>query len=184
MQHLKSLFVFLLVIISLGLFISTPSSIKAQSDYILGPEDVLEIIVWEHSDLKREMPISLEGRISFPLIGEVEAVGKTTQQLEKDIAKKLADGYIIHPQVTITVSEYRSQKFFIIGEVKSQGKYDLAPGTTVLMAISIGGGITEKAAPGRTKIRREENGKKKEFRVIMDTLVQPNDTIIVPESFF
>lgn len=184
MQHLKSLFVFLLVIISLGLFISTPSSIKAQSDYILGPEDVLEIIVWEHSDLKREMPISLEGRISFPLIGEVEAVGKTTQQLEKDIAKKLADGYIIHPQVSITVSEFRSQKFFIIGEVKSQGKYDLAPGTTVLMAISIGGGITEKAAPGRTKIRREENGKKKEFRVIMDTLVQPNDTIIVPESFF
>ena len=184
MRHLKSFFVFLLVIISLGLFISTPSSIKAQSDYILGPEDVLEIIVWGHSDLRREMPISLEGRISFPLIGEVKAAGKTTQQLEKDIAKKLADGYIIHPQITITVSEYRSQKFFIIGEVKSQGKYDLASETTVLMAISIGGGMTEKAASGRTTIRREENGKKKEFRVTMDVLVQPNDTIIVPESFF
>ncbi|MBC2696400.1 MAG: hypothetical protein HF982_14220 [Desulfobacteraceae bacterium] len=184
MQHLKSLFVFLLVIISLGLLITIPSSIRAQSDYILGLEDILEIIVWGHGDLKRKMPISLEGRISFPLIGEVEAAGKTTQQLEKDIAKKLADGYIIHPQVTITVSEYKSQKFFIIGEVKSQGKYDLAPGTTVLMAISIGGGMTEKAAPRRTKIIREENGKKKEFRVTMDNIVQPNDTIIIPESFF
>jgi len=183
MQHLKSLF-FLLVIISIGLFISTPSSIKAQSDYILGPEDVLEIIVWGHNDLRRKMPISLEGRISFPLIGEVEAAGKTTQQLEKDTAQKLANGYIIHPQVTITVSEYRSQKFFIVGEVKSQGKYALAPETTVLMAISIGGGMTEKAATGRIKIIREKNGKKKEFRVTMDTFVQPNDTIIVPESFF
>jgi len=83
MQHLKSLFVFLLVIISLGLFISTPSSIKAQSDYILGPEDVLEIIVWGHSDLRREMPISLEGRISFPLIGEVKGQERLHSSLRK-----------------------------------------------------------------------------------------------------
>ena len=184
MQHLKFLFVVLLIIISLGLFISIPSTIKAQEDYILGPEDILEIIVWGHDDLKREMPVSLEGKISFPLIGEVTAAGTTTQQLEKSIAKKLAEGYIIHPQVTVTVKEYKSQKFFIMGEVKKPGRYDLEPGTTVLMAISLGGGLTEKAAPGRTKVKREENGTKKEFKVTMDTLVQPNDTIIVPESFF
>jgi len=185
MRHLKPLFVFLLVIIiSLGLFISIPSTIKAQGDYILGSEDVLEIIVWGHDDLKREIPISLEGRISFPLIGEVEAAGKTTQQFEKSIAKKLAEGYIIHPQVTVTVKEYKSQKFFIMGEVEKPGKFDLEPGTTVMMAISLGGGLTEKAAPGRTIIRREEKGEKKEFKITMDTLVQPNDTIIVPERFF
>ena len=175
---------FAAAVIGLFIFIIAPRALNAQGDYILGPEDVLEIIVWGHEDLKRELPISLEGQITFPLIGEVKAAGRTTQQLEKVITRKLADGYIVNPQVTISVSEYRSQKFFIMGEVEKPGKYDLAPGTTVLMAISIGGGLTEKAAPGRTRIRREENGKKKEFKVTMDNLVQPGDTIIIPESFF
>ena len=185
MRHFKFLFIFLLVIIiSFGLFISIPSTIKAQADYILGSEDVLEIIVWSHDDLTREIPISLEGYISFPLIGEIKAAGKSTNQLAKNITKKLAEGYIIHPQVTVTVKEYKSQKFFIMGEVQKPGKFDLEPGITVLMAISLGGGLTEKAAPRRTLIRREEKGKKKEFKITMDTLVQSNDTIIVPERFF
>ena len=175
---------FAAAVIGLFIFIIAPRALKAQGDYILGPEDVLEITVWSHDDLRRELPISLEGQITFPLIGEVKAGGRTTQQLEKDIAGKLADGYIVNPQVTISVSEYRSQKFFIVGEVEKPGKYDLAPGTTILMAISIGGGLTEKAAPGRTKIIRENGGMKKEFKATMETLVQPGDTIIIPESFF
>ena len=184
LRNLSTLLLVLFAVVATGLFIITPHVLKAQGDYILGPEDVIEIIVWGHGDLKRELPISLEGKISFPLIGEVKASGSTSQQLEKIIAGKLADGYIVNPQVTITVSEYRSQKFFIMGQVQKPGKYDLAPGTTILMAISIGGGLTEKAAPGRIKITRENGGMKKEFRATMETLVQPGDTIIIPESFF
>ena len=171
-------------ILVIGIFITAPFAPDAQEDYLLGPEDILKIQVWGHSDLTRELPISLEGQISFPLIGEVKAAGRTTQQLERVITRKLADGYIVNPQVTVTVGEYRSQKFFIMGEVKNPGKYDLEPGTTVMIAISLGGGLTEKSAPGRTRIRREEDGTTTEFKVTMDFLVRPNDTIIVPESFF
>lgn len=341
----------------------------------MGPEDVIDITVWGHDDLKRVLPISLEGTITFPLIGEVKAIGKSTQELEKEMAVKLGDGYLIKPQITISVKEYNSQKifvmgevnkpgtypitkennlvyllsqaggptkdageevviirpnkphskgmtleeaeakkvpvitvnlkeamagdhkhnvsirngdsiivskihfffvmgevrnpgkynlergtnvltgisiggglkdageevviirpnnphsssmtleeaeakkvpiitlnlndvltgdpkhnisirngdsiivskipfFFVMGEVKNPGKYNLERGTTVLMGISTGGGLTAKAAPGRTKIVREKDGKKIEMKVTMETLVRPGDTIIVPESFF
>ncbi|MBN2570227.1 MAG: polysaccharide export protein [Deltaproteobacteria bacterium] len=156
----------------------------SQEDYLIGPEDKLNIIVWGHDDLKRELPVSLEGNISFPLIGIIKAADKTTSQLEKEIAKKLADGYVVNPQVTVTVSEDSSQKFFIMGEIEKPGKYNLESGMNVLMAISMGGGLTPKAAQKRTKIIRVVGGRETEFRVTMDTVVKPGDTIIVPESFF
>ena len=269
---------FILFFIGISLLFSGP--IKAQEDYVIGPEDILEIIVWGHDDLKRVQPVSLEGVITFPLIGQVRSTGKTTQQLEKEITRKLGAGYIVNPQISVTVKEYKSKKvfvmgevnkpgtypvskennllyilsqaggptkdageevivirpdnprshgitleeaklkkekiikvnltdalagdregniiirhgdsivvprmpyFFVMGEVKKPGKYNLERGTTVLMAISIGGGLTPKSAPKRTRIIREHDGEKSEFRVIMKTLVQPGDTIIVPESFF
>ena len=349
---------------------------QSQRDYLLGAEDVIEIIVWGHDDLRRVLPISLEGTITFPLIGEVRVIGKSTQELEKEMAAKLGDGYLVKPQITISVKEYNSQKvfvmgevdkpgtypvtkennlvyllsqargptkdageevviirpnnphsssmtleeakakkvpiitvnlkgamagdpkhnisirngdsiivskihfffvagevkkpgrydlqqgtnvlmgismgggltkdageevviirpnnphsssitleeaeakkvpiitlnlndvragdpkhnisirngdsiivskipfFFVMGEVKYPGKYDLERGTTVLTGISMGGGLTAKAAPGRTKIVREKDEKKIKMKVTMETPVQPGDTIIVPESFF
>ena len=156
----------------------------AQEDYVLGPEDVISVTVWGHNDLTRELQISLDGTISFPLIGNITAQGQTTKSLEQDIAARLADGYIVGPQLTVSVTEYRSQKFFIFGEVTSPGKFDLEPGITVLMAISMGGGLTPKAAPKRTKIIRQVEGTEKEIAVTMNTVVQPGDTIVVPESFF
>ncbi|MBN1547644.1 MAG: polysaccharide biosynthesis/export family protein [Syntrophaceae bacterium] len=252
---------------------------QAEEDYLIGKEDVLEIIVWGHEDLTRVMPVSLEGMISFPLIGEVKASGFSASGLGKAIASKLEAGFLVNPQVSVTVKEYKSQRvfvmgevnepgtysvtrennilfvlsqaggptkdageevivirpnrhaehaitiqdaerretifkvnlkdvlagdktsnmtirdgdsvvvpkmpfFFVMGEVKLPGKYNLERGTTVLMAISIGGGLTQIAAPGRTKITREQEGKKVEVLASMETLIQPGDTIIVPESFF
>ena len=361
----------------LGLLWIFPCLLQAQNqrDYLLGAEDVIDIIVWGHDDLKRVLPVSLEGTITFPLIGEVRAAGKSTQELEREMAAMLGDGYLVKPQITISVKEYNSQKvfvmgevnkpgiypvtkennlvyllsqaggptkeageevliirpnndhsksmtleeaearkvpiltlnlkdalagdpkqnvpvrdgdsiivskmpfffvlgevknpgkynlergttvltgismggglqgageevliirpnnpysrsmtleeaeakkvpiitlnltevltgdpkhnvyirggdsiivskipfFFVMGEVKNPGKYNLERGTTVLTGISMGGGLTAKAAPGRTKIVREKGGKKIEMKVTMETLVQPGDTIIVPESFF
>ena len=105
----------LLVLIGVWILGFAVPSAHAQDDYLIGPEDKLTIIVWGHDDLKRELPVSLEGNISFPLIGMVKAVDKTTSRLEKEIAQRLADGYIVNPQVTVTVSENSSQKFFITG---------------------------------------------------------------------
>ena len=257
-----------------------PWSAFAQSDYLLGPEDVVEITVWGHDDLKRTASVSIEGAISFPMLGEIKASGKSTQTLEKELAKKLGDGFIVNPQVTVTVKEFNSQKvfvmgevnkaglypvtkennllyilsqaggptkdagdvvviirpknprtagislkeaeqknetiirvnlknalagdsghnsiikdgdsivvpkmpfFFVMGEVKNPGKYNLERGLTVLMGISLGGGLSNKAAPNRTRIVREAEGKKIEIKVTMETLVQPGDTVIVPESYF
>ena len=270
----------LIILFFIGISLLFSGPIKAQEDYVIGPEDVLEIIIWGHNDLKRVQPVSLEGFITFPLIGQVRSTGKTTQQLEKEITRGLGAGYIVNPQISVTVKEYKSKKvfvmgevrnpgiypvskennllyilsqaggptkdageevviirpdnprfhgitleeaklkkekiikvnltdalagdregniiichgdsvvvprmpyFFVMGEVKKPGRYNLERGTTVLMAISIGGGLTPKSAPKRTRIIREHDGEKIEFRVMMKTLVQPGDTIIVPESFF
>ena len=177
-------YIALVVLIGACIIGFTAGPAHPQEDYLVGPEDKLNIIVWGHDDLKRELPVSLEGNISFPLIGMIKAADKTTSQLEKNIAEKLADGYIVNPQVTVTVLAYSSQKFFIIGEIQSPGKYDLGPGVNVLMAISMGGGLTPKAAPKKTSIIRVVDGKRTEIRVTMDTVVKPGDTIISPESFF
>lgn len=272
------------LLIILLIFLITPLSLLAQSDYLLGPEDVIEITVWGHDDLKRQIPVTLEGTITFPMIGEIRAKGKSTQQLERELAGKLGNGYLNNPQLTVKVTDYKSQVvfvmgevknpgtypvtkdnsllfalsqaggftkdageevvvirpknpskhgkitleevetgkekettiirvnlkdaidgdrknnipirdgdsiivpkmpyFFVMGEVKSPGKYNLERGTTVLMGISIGGGLTPKAAENRTRIVREVEGKKTEIRVGLEDLVQAGDTIIVPESFF
>ncbi len=102
----KGFFVFksILLTICLGLLI-IPTSLHSQGDYLLGPEDMIEITVWGHEDLRRTIPVSLEGTITFPMIEEVRAVGKSTQQLEKELARKLGDGYITNPQITVTVKE-------------------------------------------------------------------------------
>ena len=162
----------------------TAAPAYSQEDYLIGPEDKLNILVWGHDDLHRELSVSLEGNISFPLIGMVRAVDKTTSQLEKHITERLADGYIVNPQVSVGVSTFSSQKFFLMGEIEKPGKYDMEQGMNVLMAISMGGGLTPKAAPKRTKIIRVVVGKETEIHVNMDTVINPGDTIIVPESFF
>jgi len=162
----------------------TAAPAYSQEDYLIGPEDKLNILVWGHDDLHRELSVSLEGNISFPLIGMVRAVDKTTSQLEKHITERLADGYIVNPQVSVGVSTFSSQKFFLMGEIEKPGKYVMEQGMNVLMAISMGGGLTPKAAPKRTKIIRVVDGKEAEIHVNMDTVINPGDTIIVPESFF
>jgi len=134
----------------------------AQEDYVLGPEDVISVTVWGHDDLTRELQISLDGTISFPLIGNITAEGQTTKSLEQDIAARLADGYIVGPQLTVSVTEYRSQKFFIFGEVTSPGKFDLEPGIlesimTVLDYIGRDIPVVFPVHP-RTRLRLKERG--------------------------
>lgn len=258
---------------------------QKEKEYEIGPEDVLEIMVWDHDDLTREVYVSREGVFSYPLIGTVQAGGLSIEQLEKEISDRLSGKYIIDPQVTVTVKEFKSKKvlvigevggaegkgkgpgaypltgkttlmeiltmaggptknagteitvmrprktgrasgaqeksangevikvnlrkllegdisqniflepndtvyvskaafFYVYGEVKTPGRYNLEGSTTVLKAITTAGGATEKAAVNRTKVVREKQGRKTEISVNLTDPVEPEDIVMVPESFF
>jgi polysaccharide export outer membrane protein len=254
--------------------------VPTDKDYLIGPEDVLKIQVWDNPDLDRTVQISREGTFSFPLIGSVKTDGLSVAQLEKELSNRLADGYLINPNITIAVDKYNSKKvfvlgevhkpgtypltgrtdlldiisqsggptseagfelmiirpknpiikrnptlpqeaeeiekitidlykllngdinqnillkewdtvyvpkktyFYVYGEVMKPGRYDLEKETTVLKGITMAGGLTEKASKWRIKIIRTNDGKKIEIKAKMDQLLEPEDIISVPESFF
>jgi len=255
-------------------------TVPTDKDYLIGPEDVLKIQVWDNTDLDRTVQISREGTFSFPLIGSVKTDGLSVAQLEKELSNRLTDGYLINPQITIAVDKYNSKKvfvlgevhkpgtypltgrtdlldiisqsggptseagfeltiirpknpiikrnptlpreaeeiekiaidlykllngdinqnillkewdavyvpkktyFYVYGEVMKPGRYDLEKETTVLKGITMAGGLTEKASKWRTKIIRTNDGKKINMRAKLDQLLEPEDIISVPESFF
>jgi len=254
---------------------------QQQTDYVVGPQDVLAITVWDQPDLNNKFTVEADGSFTFPMIGRVQAGGLTLRQVEAELRKRLADGYFKNPQLTVAVDTYRSQRVFIIGEVRTPGTYVLTgnmslvealsragsttaaasheavivraaegkagdgptlpdqaeagevvrvqlkdlqsgdlsnniplrdgdtivvpraemvyvfgqvknPGayplqaqeTTVMQALALAGGVTDRGSTGRIKISRLVDGEKKELKVKLSDLVLPGDTIIVPERFF
>jgi polysaccharide export outer membrane protein len=123
------------------LFIVAPGFVYSQENYRLGPEDEIEIRVWDHEDLTRKTRISLNGAISFPFVGETKAGGLTVLELQKELERRLGPKYIIDPHVTITVTDFKSQKFFVVGNVQKPGTYPLTKNIRVVEAISLAGGI-------------------------------------------
>jgi polysaccharide export outer membrane protein len=122
-------------------FIIPVGVVRAQEDYRLGPEDEIEIQVWSHDDLTRKVRVGLNGTISFPLTGEIKAQGLSIQELQKGIEQRLGPKYIIDPHVSISVTEFKSQKFFVVGNVQKPGTYPLTKPIKVIEAISLAGGI-------------------------------------------
>ncbi|MGA1865319.1 MAG: polysaccharide biosynthesis/export family protein [bacterium] len=118
-----------------------------EKDYQIGAQDKLKIEVWDHPDLTREVAVSLSGLFTFPLIGEIKASGLTAEQVQKEIARRLADGYLIRPQVTVTIIEYRSKQVNILGEVRNPGAYPYTRQTSLIEIISMAGGLTKEAGP-------------------------------------
>lgn len=261
----------LLHILILGVCLTAvcASSSFAQ-DYILGEGDVLTVSVYDQPDLTSVVRISGDGMITLPLIGQVHAAGQSVDQLSGKIETRLADGYLIHPQVSIFIEEFRNLKatilggvrspglyelkgqttlleliskaggliedasneaiirrhdsteaqetitinlnelmeqgqlsqnlsimngdnifipkkkvFYVTGEVKSPDSYTYIKGLTVIQALTKAGGLSNKAAPSRIKIIRSLDGKEQLLKdVNMDERVQPNDVIVVPESYF
>lgn len=252
--------------------------VSAQTDYIIGAQDVLTITVYDQADLSGKFTVDPDGSLTFPLLGRLKAAGLTLRALEDDLKKRLSDGYIRNPQVSASVEQYRSQRIFVMGEVRAPGAYQLtgdmtiieaiaragsttlqaadevmivrpkdgrangpvlpsddestvirvnlrdiqegalsknvqlrdgdtlvvqkarsvyvfgqvkAPGaypvdkdTSVLQALSLAGGVTDRGSTGRIKIVRAVDGKKKEIKVKLTDMVEPGDTIIVAERFF
>jgi protein involved in polysaccharide export with SLBB domain len=172
------------IISAFFMLIAVLSAVHAE-DYVLAEGDVLKITVYDNPDLTTIERITGAGTMQFPLIGEVKLAGLTISQATKKIAERLSDGYINSPQVNIFVQEYRVSKIFVTGEVKKPDGYKFEPGTTVLRAITLAGGFSDKASTGRVKIIRKTKTREEVLeRVKMDEPVLPGDVIVVPESFF
>ncbi|MBA4372839.1 MAG: hypothetical protein C0402_08230 [Thermodesulfovibrio sp.] len=154
-------------------------------DYVVREGDVLKITVYDHPDLTTIARISGNGMITFPLIGELTVGGMTVSQVSQKIAGHLAAGYIINPQVSIFLEDYKARKIYVTGEVKKPDAYKYEEGSTVIIVITMAGGFTDKAAPGKVKIMRKINNKVAVFeKVAMDQPIQPDDVVVVPESLF
>jgi polysaccharide export outer membrane protein len=258
---------------------SRPGS-QAVTDYVVGPQDILTITSYDQADLSGKFSVEADGTFTYPLIGRFRAGGLTLRQVEAGLKKKLVDdGYFRNPQITVAVETYKSQKVFIVGEVRTPGTYPLSgdmnliealaragstlhtasgeaiivhtgdsaagptlpttdddknivrmnlrdleqgvasqnavlrdgdtvfvpraesvyvfgqvksPGayalqrqkTTVLQALALAGGVTDRGTTARIKIMRTENGKEQEIRAKLSDIVRPGDTIMVPERFF
>jgi polysaccharide export outer membrane protein len=137
-----------------------PAPFAPKEDYRIGPEDVLDIHVWGHDDLSKQVPVSQTGDFSFPLIGQVKASGRTVAEVQKEMIGRLGDGYLVNPQVTVTVKEYRSQKVFVVGEVKNPGTFPLTGPSLVMEVLAKAGGPTEKAGSELLVIRPKDPGRK------------------------
>jgi polysaccharide export outer membrane protein len=264
--------------LALGLTLLCAPQASAQTDYSIGGQDVLTITVYGQDELSGKFTVDPDGTLTFPLLGRVKAGGLTLRGLEEDLEKRLADGYLRNPQVSVSMESYRSQQIFVMGEVRTPGAYQLtgdmtiieaiaragfttpqasdeaiivrpkegqttgpvlptdsdstvirvnlreiqegalsknvalrdgdtlvvqkarsayvfgqvkSPGaypvdkdTTVLQALSLAGGVTDRGSTGKVKIVRAVDGKKKEIKVKLTDIVEPGDTIIVGERFF
>ncbi len=124
--------------------------------YRIGPEDVIDISVWKERDLSRTLPVRPDGKISLPLLNDMQAAGLTPARLAEQITEGLKK-FVTDPQVTVIVTEIRSQRIFILGEVTRPGSYSLLPGMTVLQALSSAGGFTLFANTKNIHVLRNEN---------------------------
>jgi polysaccharide export outer membrane protein len=167
-----------------------PSSNKADDNsFVIGNDDVLAINVWKEPDFSRSIQVRSDGKISLPLLGEVQAAGLTPLQLEKDIATKLLN-YITKPEVTVMVEQINSKKFNILGQVAKPGSYSLALAPTVVDAIAIAGGPRDFAKQKSIYILRQ-NSNDGQTRIVFNykdflkgknqnVKLEPHDTVVVP----
>lgn len=158
--------------------------------FIIGPQDVLEIQVWKEPELSRQVLVRPDGKMSFPLVNDVQAEGLTTLELKALLTEALKN-FIENPEVTVALLELNSKNFYIIGEVSNPGTYSLIPDMTVLQAISVAGGLGEWAEKDGILIIRTSNATEEiinfDYEEVIagnnleqNILLMPNDTIIVP----
>lgn len=134
------------------------AAVEAESGYQIGPEDVLEITVWKEDGLKKEALVRPDGGLSFPLIGEIQATGKTTGQLQKEIAQRL-EKFIPDPAVSVALLKVGGNKIYVIGKVNFPGEFPTGRYVDVLQALSMAKGLTPFAAENDIKVMRKEGGK-------------------------
>ena len=177
---------------------SQPDAVKAAAppttssdEFVIGPGDVLAINVWKETEISKVIPVRSDGRISLPLIGEMQASGLTPKQLETEITKRLKD-YVADPSVTVVVQEIKSQKINVLGMVVRPGSYAVTNALTVLDAIALAGGFRDFAKQKSIYVLRQSaNGTQsrlsfnykeviKGVNPAQNVKLQPQDTVVVP----
>jgi polysaccharide export outer membrane protein len=160
------------------------------ADYVIGAEDVLGIVFWREKELSGDVAVRPDGRISLPLLNDVDAAGLTPEQLRVRITEA-ANKYVEEPTVSVVVKDIRSRKVFITGHVAKPAAYPLGGPTTVMQLITMAGGVQEFANDKHIQIIRTENGRQISLRFNYDQvkkgkdlqqniLLKPGDTIVVP----
>jgi polysaccharide export outer membrane protein len=155
---------------------------KDDTAYLLGPGDMLRIVVYGEPDLSGSFRIAENGSLAIPLVGQVNAQGLSLEELQRRLVTILGAKAIKSPDVTVQVDEYRP--FFILGEVKTPGSYTYVPDMTVLTAVAIAGGFTFRAQEDSVSITRKRDGTTLESRAVREARVLPGDVVYVFERHF
>jgi polysaccharide export outer membrane protein len=186
----------LLAIISIFIITQTATAadqptVTDKNAYRIDSGDILEITTWKEPDFSREeILVRIDGKITFPLLNDIQAADRTPTELKQEIETKLK-AYVDSPVVTVIVRSPGSQRFYILGEVVRTGEYPIVKDLTVLQAFALAGGFTEWASKSEILLFREENGQQKTIRINYKNIVKgkdfdqnvkikANDTIIVP----
>ena len=159
-------------------------------NYVIGSQDMLDISVWREPDFSRTVPVRPDGKISLPLLNDMQAAGLTPSQLAEELTKSL-NKFVTNPQVTIIVTQINSQRFYVLGEATRPGAYTLIPDMTILQALSNAGGFTTYANAKKIYLLRQENGKQQKLsfnykdvisgkRTEQNIALKNGDTIVVP----
>lgn len=154
----------------------------AAAEYQLSAGDKVRIIVYNEPTLSNEFTIGSDGMLSFPLIGSINAAGRTTSQLNDEMTQRLGAGYLKSPRLSVEVLTFRP--FYILGEVQKAGQYPYAPGMTVLNAVATAGGFSYRAERRIVFIRRSGSAKELPVKIAPDLMVAPGDTIRIGERYF
>lgn len=167
-----------------------PKPATEDPEYVIGADDMLDISVWKEADISRRVPVRSDGKISIPLLNDVQAAGLTPMQLQAQITEKLRK-FLTEPQVTVTVMATNSRRVYIMGEVGRPGPIPLLANMTVLQAITSAGGLSQFANGSKIRIIRNEKGKQTvhsfNYKDVLNgrnpeqnIILEPGDSIVVP----
>ena len=172
-----------ILLVALGAVLGASLAVAADGDaYKLGPGDKVRVTVFNEKDLSGDFDVNDQGDIALPLIGQVKVKGRTISEVEGIVTQRYGKDYLVDPRVNVEVLNYRP--FFIIGEVKNPGSYAYQNGMSVVNAIALAGGYTNRANKDRMVIKHGNDPQAGEQPVHEDTSVLPGDVIRVPERFF
>ncbi len=160
------------------------------ADYVIGPDDQLSIVFWRDKDMSADVVVRPDGKITLPLLNEIQAAGYTPEQLRLHLVEA-ASKYVEEPNASVVVKEIHSRNVFITGNVVKPGTYVLSANMTVLQLIAIAGGLQEYADDKKIVVMRTENGKQQQFkfnykdvvkqkRPQQNIVLRPGDTVVVP----
>lgn len=166
------------------------SNSSNKEGYLVGPEDILHISVWKEEELNREVVVGPDGKISFPLVGNVQAAGRTTEEIQRDITQQL-EKYIPDPVATVSVQTVSGYKIYVLGKVNNPGEFTIGRYIDVLQALTLAGGLNPFASKNGIKILRREDGKEKVFpfkygevedgeNLEQNIILQSGDVVVVP----